>query len=344
MDFEQENNDIPQPTPQPSQPYYPAYDKPPKRSGWRVFWRIFTGMSVLANILLLLMVIALAALFAVGQKGLFAEEVIHKGPRTNKIAVINIQGLIDGQQSEDVRTQLGIAEKDKNVKGLIIRINSPGGTVSASDQIYNEIRKYKAQANKPVIAFMQGVAASGGYYVSVACEKIIAEPTVITGSIGVMMDHFVFQDLLEEKLGIKPVIIKSGEKKDWPSYFEPTTQQQKEYIQNKLIIPAYERFVQLVDDGRETLVLADVRRLSDGSIYSAPEALEEKLIDQIGYFDNAVELLKSMANIEEAHVVEYKRPFSLAGLLSAKSESIPRIDRKTIYELTTPQVLYLWRI
>jgi protease-4 len=158
------------------------------------------------------------------------------------------------------------------------------------------------------------------------------------------MGHFVLQELLEEKLGIQPVIIKSGLKKDWPSPFELPTEEQRQYLRDKLITPAYERFVRVVADGRRSLTLADVKRLADGSIYSAAEAVDEKLIDKIGYLDEAIEQVKSLAGIEKAQVVEYRKPFSLAGFLSSSSRSILKIDRATLYELSTPQVLYLWNI
>jgi protease-4 len=157
------------------------------------------------------------------------------------------------------------------------------------------------------------------------------------------MGHFVLQGLLENKLGILPVIIKSGEKKDWPSSFQVPSKEQLQYLQDKLIMPAYERFVQVVAEGRKgSLTLVDVRQLADGSIFGAQEALNEKLIDEIGYLDEAIELVKSMAGIKEARVVEYRKPFSLAGFLNSRSQSVLKIDRTTLYELTTPQVLYLW--
>jgi protease-4 len=299
---------------------------------------------VLANIVLFTVLIGVVAVFAVGQKGIFTEEVIQAGPRATKIAVISVQGIINGEKARDIYSQLKAAKEDKRVKGLIIRVNSPGGTISASDEIYNEILKYRSEEDKPAVAFMQGVAASGGYYTSVACEKIIAEPTTITGSVGVIAGHFIFQELLEQKLGILPVIFKSGEKKDWPSPFQPITEEQRQYIQEKLIAPAYNRFVQVVADGRESLTLADVKRLADGSIYGAEEALAEKLIDKIGYLDEAIEQVKSLAGIEKAQVVEYRRPFSLSYLLSSRSKNILKIDRTTLYELSTPQVLYLWSL
>jgi len=338
MDFEQNNNRT-----EPTVPI-PAAGIPKKRTGWRIFWGVILALSVLANIALFIMLISVVAVFATGQRGILAEEVIQKGPRTKKIVVISVQGIINNGQAQDVYEQLKLVRKDKWVKGLIIRVNSPGGTVSASDRIYNEIRKFREKTDKPVVAFMEGIAASGGYYVSVACDKIVAEPTTITGSVGVIAGHFVLQELLEQKLGIQPVIIKSGRKKDWPSLFQQITGEQRQYIQKKLISPAYERFVQLVADGRESLTLAEVRRLSDGSIYGAQEALDEKLIDEIGYLDEAIEQIKTLAKIEEAQVVEYRKPFSLAGFLRLQSRSILKIDRTTLYELSTPQLLYLWSL
>lgn len=350
MDFEQNDNLSKPLEPQPSQPMpppipvTPTVKTPKKRTGWRIFWGIILALSVLANIALFLMLIGVIAVFATGQKGIFTEEVVREGPYGTKIAVITLQGIIDSEKARDVYRQLKLARKDERVKGLIIRVNSPGGTISASDQIYNEILRCRDETGKPVVAFMQGVAVSGGYYTSVACDKIIAEPTTITGSVGVIMGHFVLQELLEEKLGIHPVIIKSGLKKDWPSPFEPTTEEQRQYIQDKLITPAYERFVQIVADGRPSLTLADVKRLGDGSIYGAQEALDEKLIDKIGYLDEAIEMACSLAGVEEAKVVEYTKPFSLAGFLRSSNRNILKIDKATLYELSMPEVLYLWSV
>jgi len=280
--------------------------------------------------------------FAVSQKGLFTEEIIREGPRTSKIAVINLEGLIEDSQSRDIHRQLKTAADDEHVKGLIIRVNSPGGFVSSSDQINNEIRKWRTLTEKPVVAFMESLATSGGYYASVACDKIIAEPTAITGSVGVIMNYFVLQQLLEEKLGIEPVVVKSGEKKDWPSSFHPPDERQLRYLHDKLISPAYERFVHVVAAGRESLTLDQVKSLSDGSIYGADEALAENLIDAVGYLDDAIELVFSLAGIKQAQVVEYQKPFSFASLLSVQSRSLFNIDRDALHEFTTPQLLYLW--
>ena len=314
-----------------------------KSSGWKIFWGVVLAFSVMANAVLFLMLIGVIALFTTGQRGMFAEEVIREGPAGNKIAVINLQGVIHGQLASDLYKQLKDAGRDRRVKGLIVRVNSPGGTISASDQIYAQIKKFRNEQRIPVVAFMQGVAASGGYYTSVACEKIIAEPTAITGSIGVISWYFVVQELLEDKLGVLPVTVKSGQKKDWPSSFRQPAPEELQYMQDKLVTPAFERFVQVVIEGRKTsLNPADVRRLADGGIYGAQEALDEKLIDDIGYLDQAIEAVKSLAGIEKAQVVEYRKPFTIADFLSYRKPNLLNFDKTKLYELGTPQILYLW--
>jgi protease IV len=314
-----------------------------KGSGWRIFWGIITGLSMLGNVMLFLVLVGVVVLVAAGKgEKKFTEEVIEDGPRSAKIAIVSINGVIDEQQARDVYWQLKTARDDKNVKGLIIRVNSPGGMISGSDQIHNEIVKYRSETNQPVVAFMQGVAASGGYYSSVACDEIIAEPTAITGSIGVIMGYLVLQQLLEEKLGIKPIVVKAGDKKDWPSSFQMPTEEQLQYMQQRIIDPAYNRFVKVVVDGRSALTEADVRRLADGSIYWADKALEEKLIDGIGYLKDAIDKTKSLAGVKKAQVVEYRKPFSIADILSAKTNMSLKIDRRTLYEISVPQALYLW--
>jgi protease-4 len=313
-----------------------------KTSGWRVFWAIILGLSVLANVALFILLIGVIAAFAMGEERLLNEEVIQEGPGANKIAVVRLEGVIDDEQARDVVDQLKRAREDDSVKGIILRVNSPGGTISGSDQIYHEIR-YKTDV--PVVAFMQGVAASGGYYASVACEKIIAEPTVITGSVGVIGGYLVLKDLLEDKLGIQPVIVKSGKKKDWPSSFRTPSDEEIEYLHEKLITPAYERFVQIVAEGRkDILTTEDVKRLADGSIYGAKEAKDEKLIDGIGYLDDAVKQLKDLAGIQKARVIEYRRPFSFSDLLRSQNAKMPAIDKNTFFELSTPHLLYLWTL
>jgi protease-4 len=341
------NESRPGPAPQPAGPPpvmvpYPVYPPPPRQGGgWRVLWRVLFALSVLANVGLFLLLFSAIVMVAAGGTGIY-RSVLREGPRDSKIAVINISGLIDGGQAEEVYRQMEVARQDRAVKGIIVRIDSPGGTISASDRIYQEILAYRKRG-LPVIAFLQGMAASGGYYTSVACEKIIAEPTVVTGSIGVVMVHFVFENLLENKLGIQPVFLTMGAKKDWPSSFRAPTQEELTYVKDRLLQPAYTRFVDVVKQGRQdALSSAEVEKLADGSIFVAEQALEAKLIDKIGYLDDAIDTIKTMAGIEAAQVVEYRRPLSVLGLLGAKGPQIPKLDRKTLFEFGTPQVLYLW--
>lgn len=322
MDFEQnDNQSIPPQAPQP-QPVYIQAPPPKRRTIRKILWFIFTIPFVIVSILLFLGLMSLAAFFIAGREGIYVEEVIQPGPHTAKIAIVNLQAIIDDRNAKEFYKQIKQAGEDDNVKALIIRVNSPGGMVSASDRINNEICQYKYKTQKPVVAFMQGLATSGGYYTSVAADRIVAEPTAITGSVGVIFGHLVVRQLLEEKLGIQPVIIKSGEKKDWPSPFSETTDEQRKYIMDKLIGPAYERFVQIIADQRPALELDDVKRLADGSIYTAAEAMELKMIDHIGYLDEAIERAKKLADIEEAKVVEYKKPFSLVSFLAPADKAL----------------------
>ncbi len=344
MDFEQNDGFS-----QPEQPVSglpagsPPARPPRRRSGWRIFWGILLALSVMANIGLFLMLIGVVAVLATGHGSMLTEEVVREGPASQKIAVVNVEGIIRGSLAEEVYSQLKAARHDSRVKGLIVRVDSPGGTISASDRIHEEIRKFREEKGGPVIAFMQGVAASGGYYASVACEKIIAEPTAITGSIGVITEFFVVQQLLEDKLGVLPVTITSGQKKDWPSSFRKPSPEELQYMRNRLMTPAYERFIEIVTEGRKASLTPDqVRKLADGGIFGAKEAVQEKLIDGIGYLDDAIALVKSMAGIQNARVVEYHRPFSFGDLLSLKKANMLKLDRTTLYELGRPEVMYLW--
>lgn len=325
-----------------------VYDPYPKKkgSGWKVFWGIVITLSILANGLMLLLMIGMGIALAssgVSRQDGILETVLVDGARDKKIAVINIEGIIESEMSDWVRRQIERAEDDQNVKSIIVRIVSPGGAVSSSDQIHYYISRFKQNTNKPVLAFMQSIAASGGYYSAVACDEIMAEPTVITGSIGVIMNHLVIKELLEEKLGINPVTLKSGKRKDWPSMFNETTEEEKQYLMERVVTPAYDRFVTLVTEGRQdVLTESEVRELADGSIYTAQEALENKLIDAIGYFEQAVGKAQDMAGITDARVVSYEEEFSLFSMLGAQSKTKINLETEILEKLAAPRLLYLW--
>ncbi|MFA5293047.1 MAG: signal peptide peptidase SppA [Phycisphaerae bacterium] len=316
-------------------------------TGWKIFFGIILGLSIIANFVLFLALIVVGSQLLTGTNlsDSVVEKVIEDSSSNNKIAVIKIEGIINTELADLASSQIKAAKKDKNVKAVIFKTITPGGGISASDRIYDEITRFRAETGKPVIAFMQTIATSGGFYTSSACDKIIAEPTAITGSIGVIMGHFVLQDLFEQKLGIKPVVIKSGPKKDWPTSFEPVTEEQTAYLNETLIIPAYERFLGVVIKSRkDKLTEPQIRALADGSVYNAQQALDNKLIDEIGYMPEAIAEAKKLANIADAKVVEYNKTFSLEDWLGGKTgvKSFLHLNRDTIYELTTPQLMYLW--
>ena len=334
--------------------YDPSGQKKKKGSGWKVFWGIVITLSLLANGVMFLGIIGMAAMSSVLPSGVSSsssaqenlqENVLVGGAKNKKIAVININGLINDEMSLWVRKQMKRCGDDPTVRGLIVRINSPGGMVSSSDQIHYEINKFKEGSNKPVLCFMHGIAASGGYYSAVACDEIMAEPTVITGSIGVIMNVMVIKELLEEKLGIDPVTIKSGRRKDWPSMYNETTDEQKEYLDDKIIKPAYNRFVELIVEGRkDVLNEQQIRELADGSIFSAIEARDNKLIDEVGYFDEAVDRVQQMANISGAQVVEYQEIFSVWNMFGAEARAKKsfNIETELLERVASPKIMYLW--
>lgn len=323
------------PTPNPQRPSR-------LRGVLRGMWSALSLIAVAANMLLFVVIFGAILLAGWGYGGL-QEHLIQAGPQKDKIVIIPINGIIDARQSERFCQQIRAAAKDKSVKGLIIRINSPGGTISGSDQIYDQIRRFRRECDRPVVAFMEGVAASGGYYTAVACQQIIAEPTAITGSIGVILGHFVFGELFEKKLGIKPVILKSGPKKDWPSSFEPPTSEQLDYLRDRLLEPAYQRFVDVVREGRGDIISDQrLQDLADGSIFTAPQAKENGLIDRVGYLEDAIELIKDVAGLDRARVVEYRQPLSLVGLLTQAVAGRLNLDMSSLFELLIPQALYLW--
>jgi protease-4 len=204
-----------------------------------------------------------------------------------------------------VREELKKAEKDDRVKAVIVRINSPGGTITASDVLYREIAEFKARRRIPVVAAIMDVGASGGYYAALAADTIVAHPTTVTGSIGVIMLTVNAQGLLE-KIGVAPVAIKSGELKDAGSPFRALTPDERALFQ-RVIDEMHARFVRLIVASRK-LPEDRVRALADGRIYTADQALAAGLVDRLGYMDDVVDVAKKAAGITDARLVMYHRP------------------------------------
>ncbi|MEE4352570.1 MAG: signal peptide peptidase SppA [Desulfatiglans sp.] len=224
--------------------------------------------------------------------------VVLKGfsPATNlsfgdKIGVIPISGAIT--ESQAVTSQLVRFKKDKGIKAIILRINSPGGGVGPSQEIYREVRR--TIKTKKVIASLGGVAASGGYYIAAAADQIVANPGTITGSIGVLMEFLWAEDLLK-KIGIKLEVLKSGEFKDTGGPHRELTKRDKDLL-NALIAEIRSQFVQAVAEGRD-LSLEQVDQIADGRILSGSQAKELGLVDALGNFQDAVELSKEIVGIK----------------------------------------------
>ena len=244
-----------------------------------------------------------------------------------------------------VREELQKAEEDDNVKALIVRINSPGGTITASDLIYREIDTFKTRRKIPVIAVTMDVAASGGYYAALAADTIVALPTSVTGSIGVIMLTVNAKGLME-KIGVAPLAIKSGEMKDAGSPFRPLTAEERAVFQS-VIDQMYGRFVTLIARSRK-IPEDSVRTFADGRIYTAEQAKALGLVDEIGYMDDVVKAARKAAGVEEARVIMYQRPKDYrANFYSTAPAPVPGLE-SSLQQLTAlvsgsgPRFLYLW--
>jgi protease-4 len=217
-----------------------------------------------------------------------------------KIGVILIDGTISSSQT--VTSQLVKFKKDEDIKAIILRINSPGGAVGPTQEIYREVRK--TLPVKKVIASMSTVAASGGYYVAAAANKIIAAPGTITGSIGVIMQFIQLEGLLD-KIGVRFEVLKSGEFKDIGSPDRKMTERDRKML-NELIQDIQEQFVNGVAEGRN-MPVEKVRKIADGRVFSGARAKELGLVDALGNFQDAVELAKEMAGIKGAVTLVYSK-------------------------------------
>lgn len=235
-----------------------------------------------------------------------------------KVLVIDISGVISSARSGSrlgegerpgllarVREELDRARADRRVKALVLRINSPGGGVTASDTLHQELLRFKGETGVAVAAHIMDVGASGGYYAALAADAVYAQPTSITGSIGVMMVRVDARGLLE-KIGVQAEQLVSGERKGMGSPLRALTAEERKFFQG-IIDSLHARFLETVAKGRR-LPADKVRALGDGRVFTSREALEAGLIDGIGYLDDAVVAVKRRANLAEATVVTYIRP------------------------------------
>ena len=229
------------------------------------------------------------------------EENIYGSNPMEKISIIDVDGVIANDGNNDTIVEmLKDAREDSTVVGVIMHINSPGGSVYASEKIYKEIKKLQKE-NKPVYAVMQELAASGGYYISAPCDKIFASNETFTGSIGVIMQSYSLEGLFE-KYGVKEQNITTGKMKDAGSPGKDMDKEEKEYFQ-KLVDSAFSRFVNVVAEGRD-MSKDDVKKLADGRIYDGSQAVENGLVDSIGDLEDAYKDMAKEYNLSDPLAVK----------------------------------------
>jgi protease-4 len=290
------------------------------------------------------------------------EETVLEGKGEKKVLLLDISGIISEKRKSSglglrqktslidrLKEELQKAEADSAIVGAIIRINSPGGSVSATDIIHHELMTYKRERNVRIVACLTGVATSGGYYIASAADEIIAHPTSITGGIGVIAMKLTIENLLS-KVGIEQETIKSADKKDLWSPFRPSTPDEKMIMQT-IIDAFHQRFVNAVYEGRKpNLTRKEIESLSDGRIFTAEQALDAKLVDSIGYLDDALEAMKASLRLDDARVVTYHRPGAYKGTIysgmpevSQSEINLIAINTSNLDPLTGIQFMYLWR-
>ncbi|HOW69017.1 MAG TPA: signal peptide peptidase SppA [Phycisphaerae bacterium] len=282
-----------------------------------------------------------------------------KGLALSKIALIDIEGVImdarkphlfgEGEHPVSLLTEkLDKAASDSMVKAVILRINSPGGTVTASDLMYNEVKHFKqvTGGKRPVVAVLMDVAASGGYYIACSADEIVAHPTTVTGSIGVIMQMVNFSDTMN-KIGVSADAITSGKMKDAGSPLRKMKAEEREVFK-KMVDQFYDRFVDVVAAGRPKLTKARIREVADGRVYSAGQALELGFVDRIDDLRGTVGVLKKQLGLGRVQVVTYDRPLGWKpNLYAAAPGNGPQVNLINVnlpqtWPRTTPQFLYLW--
>ena len=284
------------------------------------------------------------------------EVVLVPSEAKDKVLMIDIDGTISaaletsffGREKSVVARvfeRLERAAADPAVKAVILRLDTPGGEVTASDIVYHEILRFKERTGRPVVGLMMSVAASGGYYIASACDVIVAHPSSLTGSIGVI-SIFPSLESLMSKVGVKVNVIKSGPSKDSGSPFREMTEEDRKLFQ-VIIDEYYEGFLEVVARGRKgKLPAADLRTIADGRVYTAPQALKLGLIDAIGYFDDAFGKAKDLASLKSAKLVSYTYfPKTKSNIYASRLGDFSPVDAKVLESMLAvlkTGFYYLW--
>ncbi len=291
------------------------------------------------------------------------QEVVLSGEGRDKVLLVEISGVLTSAKPSGVldrfvdrlslparfKEELTRAAADEDVKAIVLRINTPGGTVTASDILYHEIQELKKTRDVPIIASIMALGTSGGYYVAMAADRVVAHPSSVTGSLGVIMLTLNASGLME-KIGVRADAVTSGPHKDMGSPFRTMTDQDRAIFQG-VIDSFYARFLEVIEQGRPDLKPETIRQLADGRIYSATQAKDHGLIDTIGYLDDALELAKKEAGIEDARVVMYRRSGGNHPNIYAQGTggpgrtdwAFPKLDPVSLLLAgSTPAFMYLW--
>lgn len=251
----------------------------------------------------LILLIVISVIFAVFQKNVSLGE---------KVAVVRIEGPI--MDSKNTIDEIKGYLKDPSIKAIVLRVDSPGGAVAPSQEIYEEVKK--ATLKKKVIVSMGSVAASGGYYISAPADRIIANPGTLTGSIGVIMEIPNIEGLMN-KIGVKTEVIKSGRHKDIASAFRKMGKEERLILQG-VLDDVHEQFIKAVSDGRK-IPFDEVKKLADGRIFTGKQAMEARLVDELGTLEDAIAAAGRLAGIKgEPEVVTKKERFSIVDILRGK--------------------------
>jgi protease IV len=327
-----------------------------RRGRRRLPW-ILGGLAALGLLVLTIGTVAVVLAFAQGGGSaapvLYEEEYV-SGQGTDKIAVVPVEGTITPADSSVGGTQttatpdglsaaLQQAADDANVAAVVLEIDSPGGGVTATEEMYQSILDFKKSTGMPVVVSMGSVAASGGYYISTAADEIVAYETTLTGSLGVIIKLTDFSEAAE-KYGIQQEVIQSGEFKNMGSSFKELTPKEREIFQSFIDV-SYEEFVSVIVEGRD-MSEERVREIADGRIYSGEQAKELGLVDEFGGLDEAARIARERANVAEATVVRYVEEPSFFELMTARlapqEPEAVQVMRAAGLE-PTPTLQYLYR-
>lgn len=314
---------------------------------------ISLGLLVIPVFLLLALVGSLTHITQTPQEN----KNILEGRGPDSIALITINGIIletetqnplgsisdEITSSRKIRKLLNELKEDESIKSVILRINSPGGSAAASEEINNDLKKFKEETKLPVTAYISDMAASGGYYIAAQADTIVANPSSMTGSIGVIISYLGLSELAQT-YGIESIVYKSGPYKDIGNALrKPTTQEDQ--IMQDLVNDAYEVFVSAVSEGRG-MPANEVRLIADGAIYSSTNAKQLGLIDEIGTFTDALNIAKQHAQLSEASLIEYGQPTIWEALLGSITRPLILNQFTSISSslgfTKSPRLLYLY--